>query len=114
MCNITLTFEDIDTNSLVTLESSDIVIARTNITISTQQLARNRRYSVSVTASNVRGQTVAETIISKPDGKSVGEGCCVRVYPLEMGNHKFLRCPSCLLHATSYESHNFLMQVLMM
>ncbi len=61
MCSAELTFVDVDTGETITLGSTDLTIAETNITFTTQQLRENHHYNVSVMASNA----VSSTVISK-------------------------------------------------
>ncbi len=65
MCRAQLTFMDVDTGETITLEETDLTIAETNITFTTQQLRGNRCYTVTVTASNAAGSATSETMISK-------------------------------------------------
>ncbi len=61
MCGANLTCVDVDdTNGNITLGSTDLTIAETNITFTTQQLRQNRRYTVTVTASNAAGSATSE------------------------------------------------------
>ena len=63
MCNVTLTFKGINTRNLYKIR--DLIVNTTNITLSTEQLAKNCHYSVNVTASNIHGKTTTDAIISK-------------------------------------------------
>ena len=67
MCSGELTFVDIDTGEIITLGDTDLTIAETNITFTTQQLRENHRYNVTVIASNIAGSATDEKLrISKP------------------------------------------------
>lgn len=46
---------DVDTGEVIKLVDTDLSIAGTNISFTTQQLRENRRYSVTATASNLAG-----------------------------------------------------------
>ena len=63
MCHGELIFMNKET--ITTLGNTDLTITDTNITFTTQQLRENRHYNVTVTASNIRGQTASYIIISK-------------------------------------------------
>ena len=65
MCRAELTFEDVDTREIITLEGNDLTITETNITFTTQQLRENRHYNVTVAASNTAGSATSQAGISK-------------------------------------------------
>ncbi len=64
VCNGEVSFMDVNTGKTITLNDTDLTIAETNITFTTQQLGENRRYNVTVTASNSCGQAISYTMIS--------------------------------------------------
>ena len=65
VCSADLTFVDLDSKEIITLGGSDLIIAETNITFSTQQLRENRHYNITVTAANIAGTDVSQARISK-------------------------------------------------
>ena len=65
MCHAEFTFVDVDTGETTTLGDNDLIITETNITFTTQQLRENRRYNVTVTASNIVGSATSQVGISK-------------------------------------------------
>ncbi len=58
VCRAELTFVDVDTGETTILEGTDLMITETSI-FTTRQLRENRRYNVSVTASNSRGEATS-------------------------------------------------------
>ena len=66
MCSGELVFVDLDTGEIITLGYGELTIAGNNITfITTEQLRDNRRYNVTVRASNSAGSTTSYVTISK-------------------------------------------------
>jgi hypothetical protein len=65
VCHGELTFVDVDSGEVITLGDTDLVIAVTNITFTTQQLKGSRLYNVTVAAFNVAGSATSQTRISK-------------------------------------------------
>ena len=61
MCDDELTIVDVDTEETVTLDDNTLIVDKTNITFLTQSLRENRRYNVTITASNVAGSALSET-----------------------------------------------------
>ena len=55
---------DVDTGEIITLEETDLTIEGTSITFTARQLRENRRYNVTVTASNIAGSTTSKVNIS--------------------------------------------------
>ena len=65
MCRAELTSLDVDTGETIIIRDLDLIIEETNITFTSQQLTENRRYNVTITASNIVGQTTTSvTMIS--------------------------------------------------
>ena len=64
MCGIEFTFADVDSGEMITLVNSDVNVEGVNITIATQLLRENRRYSVTATASNAIGSSTSGFRIS--------------------------------------------------
>ena len=56
---------DVNTGESITLENVDLTIKATSITFTAQNLRENRRYDVTVIASNVHGQAISQVMISK-------------------------------------------------
>ena len=67
MCNSELTFVNLDTEVIITLRDGDLITSVNNITfkITTTELRINRRYNVTVRASNSAGSTTSYVTISE-------------------------------------------------
>ena len=65
VCSGELAFFDIDTGETITLGDTELTITETNITFTTQQVRENRRYNVTVMASNAAGSVMFIAAISK-------------------------------------------------
>ena len=64
MCHAELAFVDVDTGETITLGDTDLTIAETNITFTTQQLRENCLYNVTITASNAVGSATSYTTLN--------------------------------------------------
>ena len=56
---------DLDTGEIITLGDEELTTAGNNITFTTKQLRDNRRYNVTVRASNSAGSTTSYVTISE-------------------------------------------------
>ena len=65
MCLGEVTFEDLDTEEIITLGDEELAIAKERITIITKQLRINRQYNVTVLATNSRGSAISYANISE-------------------------------------------------
>lgn len=65
MCHAELTFEDLDSNTNnLTLGDANLTLAGANIVFSSKLLTPNRRYKMSVSASNLGSPTLSIKLIS--------------------------------------------------
>ena len=65
MCHGEVTFEDLDTEEIITLGDEEFSIAKEHITIITKQLRVNRQYNITVVATNSRGSAISYANISE-------------------------------------------------
>ncbi len=66
LCTGELSFTDLDAAGVsVTLRNDDLTISENNITFTTEQLAVNYRYSVTITTRNIHGIGVSGTFLSE-------------------------------------------------
>ena len=65
MCSGELKFVDLDTGEIIKLGNGELTIAEINITFAAEQLRVNRRYNVTVRASNSAGSTTSYVTISE-------------------------------------------------
>ena len=65
MCSGELMFVDLDTGEIITLGDGELTTAGNNITFNAEQLSVNRRYNVTIRASNKAGSTTSYVTISK-------------------------------------------------
>ena len=65
MCDGELTFTDLDTGEVISLENADLNITGANVTLGTEELRENRHYNITIRASNIAGSARSDDIISK-------------------------------------------------
>ena len=63
MCHSEIIF--LDHEGTTTKKDKDLVIAKTNITFTTDHLIQNRHYNVTINATNSYGSNISHTNISK-------------------------------------------------
>ena len=65
VCEMRLFLVDFDTEDSIMIGNTNIIIIENIATFSSQQLMTNRRYNVTISASNIDGLTTASTKISE-------------------------------------------------
>ena len=65
MCNVKLTLLDLDTGSVIVVESDYIIIENNEIVFANEHLSAYRHYNVSIVASNLAGSAISYFTLSE-------------------------------------------------